>query len=226
MGHAGELAWPLLIDDALLMDSTWLACSYASTAGGSARLRKVARPSPLLASVLQAASRLLCTARHNARGPSTAIYSVLSGIYRRELALRDSRAKGQPQKGQPENASPVHRRALTTAHRCGHDRCRPTDLESSGLRRRQREPRPALRGDVRVAAMRGHADRFLFLDGPAPASAVALAAIGVHVVIAEDNRVAPAARRAGLRDRLVRRRGRRRGAGVLLRVAEGDQLRC
>ena len=27
----------------------------------------------------------------------------------------------------------------------------------------------------------GHADRFLFLDGPAPASAVALAAIGVRV---------------------------------------------
>ena len=30
----------------------------------------------------------------------------------------------------------------------------------------------------------GHADRFLFLDGPAPASAVALAAIGVHVIVA------------------------------------------
>ena len=38
----------------------------------------------------------------------------------------------------------------------------------------------------------GHADRFLFLDEPAPASAVALAAIGVHVVIAEES-VAPAA---------------------------------
>ena len=38
----------------------------------------------------------------------------------------------------------------------------------------------------------GQADRFLFLDGPAPASAAALAAIGVHVVIAEES-VAPAA---------------------------------
>ncbi len=38
----------------------------------------------------------------------------------------------------------------------------------------------------------GLADRFLFLDEPAPASAVTLAAIGVHVVIAEES-VAPAA---------------------------------
>ena len=38
----------------------------------------------------------------------------------------------------------------------------------------------------------GLADRFIFLDEPAPASAVALAAIGVHVVIAEES-VAPAA---------------------------------
>ena len=43
----------------------------------------------------------------------------------------------------------------------------------------------------------GHADRFLFLDEPAPASAIALAAIGVHVVIAEES-VAQAALDAGL----------------------------
>ena len=33
----------------------------------------------------------------------------------------------------------------------------------------------------------GHADRFLFLDEPAPASAVALAAIGVRVILADGN---------------------------------------
>ena len=38
----------------------------------------------------------------------------------------------------------------------------------------------------------GLANRFLFLDGPAPASAVALAAIGVHVIVADGNG-APAA---------------------------------
>ena len=42
----------------------------------------------------------------------------------------------------------------------------------------------------------GHADRFLFLDGPAPASAVALAAIGVHVIVADGNG-APALARLG-----------------------------
>ncbi len=33
----------------------------------------------------------------------------------------------------------------------------------------------------------GHADRFLFLDEPAAASAVALAAIGVRVIVADGN---------------------------------------
>ena len=43
----------------------------------------------------------------------------------------------------------------------------------------------------------GHADRFLFLDEPAPASAVALAAIGVHVIVADGNGAPAALARLG-----------------------------
>ena len=85
--------------------------------------------------------------------------------------LRRELARVTAEQRAARNASPVHRRARTTAHRCGHDRCRPPDIECGGLRRRQREPRPALRGDVRVAAMRRP-------GGPIPLPGRARAGVG------------------------------------------------
>jgi len=62
----------------------------------------------------------------------------------------------------------------------------------------------------------GHADRFLFLDEPAAASAVALAAIGVRVIVADGNGAPAALARLGYETALY----------VAAEVVAGPEFSC